>query len=82
MAPTAVAISLSVSTSSDSGAPHSLQEAVRYSTVSWQRDLESLFKHAKDWFPDVVWELGGEVEEDAIIGVGAFTAEKPLHPCF
>ena len=63
MAPTAVALSVSASTSTDADAPRSLQEAVRYSTVSWQRDLEGLFKHAKEWFPDVVWELGGEGEE-------------------
>ncbi|TEB20540.1 hypothetical protein FA13DRAFT_1820091, partial [Coprinellus micaceus] len=66
MAPTAVALSLSASTSTDAGAPRSLQEAVRHSTVSWQRDLEGLFKHAKDWFPDVVWELGGDGEDDAM----------------
>ncbi|KAJ7634430.1 hypothetical protein FB45DRAFT_908880 [Roridomyces roridus] len=44
----------------------SLQEATRNSTAGWQRDLASLFQHAKERFPDVVWELsseGGSVEE-------------------
>ncbi|KAJ6612107.1 hypothetical protein B0H10DRAFT_2192593 [Mycena sp. CBHHK59/15] len=35
----------------------SLQEATRSSTAAWQRDLAALFTHAKDRFPDVVWEL-------------------------
>ncbi|TFK46743.1 hypothetical protein OE88DRAFT_1720946 [Heliocybe sulcata] len=37
--------------------PPSLQEATRKATVAWQDDLQSLFNHAKDRFPDVVWEL-------------------------
>ncbi|KZT18795.1 hypothetical protein NEOLEDRAFT_117033 [Neolentinus lepideus HHB14362 ss-1] len=37
--------------------PPSLQEATRKATVAWQDDLQSLFHHAKDRFPDVVWEL-------------------------
>lgn len=39
-----------------------LQEATKNSTTIWQQSLESLFHHAKDRFPDVVWELG--VDED------------------
>jgi hypothetical protein len=27
---------------------------------AWQRDLEALFRQAKDRFADVVWELIGE----------------------
>ena len=42
--------------------PPSLQEATKNSTVNWQENLESLFHHAKDRFPDVVWELAGEEE--------------------
>lgn len=42
--------------------PPSLQEATTNSTVDWQENLESLFHHAKDRFPDVVWELAGEEE--------------------
>ncbi|KAJ6458955.1 hypothetical protein C8R47DRAFT_1226840 [Mycena vitilis] len=38
----------------------SLQEATRNSTNAWQRDLAALFRHAKDRFPDVVWELTSE----------------------
>ncbi|KAJ7022332.1 hypothetical protein C8F04DRAFT_1402456 [Mycena alexandri] len=38
----------------------SLQEATRNSTSAWQRDLAALFSHAKDRFPDVVWELSSE----------------------
>ncbi|KAF9477705.1 hypothetical protein BDN70DRAFT_95811 [Pholiota conissans] len=45
-------------------APPSLQEATKNSTVAWQEHLESLFHHAKDRFPDVVWELVGEDDDD------------------
>ncbi|KAJ7086874.1 hypothetical protein B0H15DRAFT_844186 [Mycena belliarum] len=38
----------------------SLQEATRNSTSAWQRDLVALFQHAKERFPDVVWELTTE----------------------
>ncbi|KAJ6557753.1 hypothetical protein B0H19DRAFT_1148514 [Mycena capillaripes] len=38
----------------------SLQEATRNSTSTWQKDLAALFQHAKERFPDVVWELTGE----------------------
>ncbi|KDR66670.1 hypothetical protein GALMADRAFT_147723 [Galerina marginata CBS 339.88] len=41
-----------------------LQEATRTSTQVWQHDLEQLFHHAKERFPDVVWELGGDEDED------------------
>ncbi|KAF9477702.1 hypothetical protein BDN70DRAFT_994783 [Pholiota conissans] len=44
--------------------PPSLQEATKNSTVAWQEHLESLFHHAKDRFPDVVWELVGEDDDD------------------
>jgi hypothetical protein len=30
---------------------------------TWQEDLESLFHHTKDRFPDVVWELIGDDDE-------------------
>jgi hypothetical protein len=44
----------------------SLQSAVAAAsaacTSSWQADLKNLFDHAKDRFPDVVWEL---LSEDA-----------------
>ncbi|KAF8155388.1 hypothetical protein B0H34DRAFT_798582 [Crassisporium funariophilum] len=43
--------------------PPSLQEATKNSTLAWQEHLEALFRHAKDRFPDVVWELGDDVED-------------------
>jgi hypothetical protein len=42
-----------------------LQEATKNSTTGWQQDLEALFHHAKDRFPDVVWELGGAEDDDS-----------------
>ncbi|KAH8804177.1 hypothetical protein DL96DRAFT_1537120 [Flagelloscypha sp. PMI_526] len=49
---------------SSSSAPLSLQEAIRQSTSRWQANLDSLFQHAKDRFPDVVWELVPDDEMD------------------
>jgi hypothetical protein len=43
--------------------PPALQEALKISTDRWQHDLHSLFLHAKDRFPDVVWELVGEDDQ-------------------
>ena len=34
-----------------------MNEAVQASKEAWHRDLQALFDHAKDRFPDVVWEL-------------------------
>lgn len=48
--------------------PPGLQEATKKSTISWQEDLESLFHHTKDRFPDVVWELIGDDEEPSRAG--------------
>ncbi|KAG6916252.1 hypothetical protein DXG01_007709 [Tephrocybe rancida] len=46
-----------------------LQEATKKSTVIWRQDLEALFNHAKDRFPDVVWELGeGDSDEQEVWG--------------
>ena len=36
--------------------PPGIPEASRLSTETWQSDLLDLFQHAKDRFPDVVWE--------------------------
>lgn len=44
--------------------PPSLQEALIRSTRVWQDDLQSLFNHTKDWFPDVVWELQVDDDDD------------------
>ena len=43
--------------------PPGLQEATKNSTTAWQEHLESLFRHAKDRFPDVVWELTADDED-------------------
>jgi len=40
-----------------------LQESTKNSTAAWQEDLESLFHHAKDRFPDVVWEVVGDEDD-------------------
>ena len=45
--------------------PPGLQEATKNSTHIWQEHLESLFHHAKDRFPDVVWELVGDGESES-----------------
>lgn len=45
--------------------PPGLQEATKNSTYTWQEHLESLFHHAKDRFPDVVWELVGDGEGES-----------------
>ncbi|TFK62634.1 hypothetical protein BDN72DRAFT_827296 [Pluteus cervinus] len=46
--------------------PPYLQEATKNSTVAWQQHLASLFRHCKERFPDVVWELTGEEDETNI----------------
>ncbi|KAH9915626.1 uncharacterized protein B0H18DRAFT_1124832 [Fomitopsis serialis] len=46
-------------------APPALQEATRHATGTWQDDLKALFDHAKDRFPDVVWELLNEHDSNA-----------------
>ena len=46
--------------------PPVLQEATKNSTSIWQENLEELFRNAKDWFPDVVWEVGGAEASDAM----------------
>jgi hypothetical protein len=49
--------------------PPALQQALVNSTQAWQDHLQALFDNAKDWFPDVVWEVldedqpGADVEE-------------------
>lgn len=44
--------------------PPALQEACSLSTTVWQGDLSALFRHAKDRFPDVVWDVVDEEAED------------------
>ena len=36
--------------------PPALQEAVQLSEEAWQTNLHELFEHAKDRFPDILWE--------------------------
>ena len=43
-----------------SSTPPALLEATKNSTLAWQGDLQALFDHAKDRFPDVVWELADD----------------------
>lgn len=43
-----------------------LQESVKLSADAWKSDLRELFLHAKDRFPDVVWEMK-EDEDDGIM---------------
>ncbi|EGO03664.1 hypothetical protein SERLA73DRAFT_69514 [Serpula lacrymans var. lacrymans S7.3] len=43
--------------------PPGIHEATQNSTSAWQNNLQSLFHHAKDRFPDVVWELIGEHDD-------------------
>lgn len=45
-----------------------LLEATARATAGWQQDLKAIFDSAKEYFPDVVWELsddttGSSVEE-------------------
>ncbi|KAF9553521.1 hypothetical protein CPC08DRAFT_226217 [Agrocybe pediades] len=57
--------------------PPGLQEATKNSTVAWQEDLEALFRHAKDRFPDVVWELVGD-ENDPYANVEEVWGHKAI----
>ncbi|KAI0031847.1 hypothetical protein K488DRAFT_51136 [Vararia minispora EC-137] len=41
-----------------------LSQTVANSTTAWQADLEALFHRAKDRFPDVVWDLVSEDNDD------------------
>lgn len=41
-----------------------LEGAISASTSCWQSDLQSLFDHAKDRFPDVVWSLQNQGSSD------------------
>ena len=43
--------------------PHTLAEATKKSTSTWQEDLQTLFHRDKDRFPDAVWDV---VDEDAM----------------
>lgn len=36
--------------------PPALLEALQRSEETWQSDLHELFEHAKDRFPDILWE--------------------------
>ena len=53
-----------VASASSTPTPPSLQQATVKSTIAWQRDLESLFVLAKDRFPDVVWDLVDEDDDE------------------
>lgn len=55
------------------------------STESWQRDLKTLFDHAKERFPDVVWELTADydtgAQEDVWGHKGGFLSSSRLIGC-
>jgi hypothetical protein len=44
--------------------PPGLAEATKNSTATWQTHLEQLFHNAKDRFPDVVWDLTTDDDDD------------------
>jgi hypothetical protein len=44
--------------------PPALLEAAQLSEETWQSDLHDLFEHAKDRFPDILWERD-EDEDDS-----------------
>ncbi|KAF8551177.1 hypothetical protein OG21DRAFT_1487193 [Imleria badia] len=48
-----------------SAPPPGIPEASRLSTQTWQTDLLQLFHNAKDRFPDVVWELHPDDDQDS-----------------
>lgn len=47
--------------------PPGLAEATKNSTTAWQQHLEELFRQAKERFPDVVWELTAEDDEEKVL---------------
>lgn len=47
--------------------PPGLAEATKNSLAAWQQHLEELFRRAKDRFPDVVWDLTAEDDEEKVI---------------
>ncbi|KAF9269715.1 hypothetical protein L218DRAFT_953341 [Marasmius fiardii PR-910] len=42
----------------------SLHECTQTSLITWQEDLVKLFQNAKERYPDVVWEVGEDVDDD------------------
>ena len=46
--------------------PLDLQQATKRSREVWQKDLEQLFYHAKDRFPDVVWETVDDDTQEVV----------------
>lgn len=59
MPPTAVALA--------TPPPPGLAEATKNSLTAWQQHLEELFRRTKDRFPDVVWELTAEDDEEKVM---------------
>lgn len=58
--------------------PPALLEATTKSTTTWQDDLFALFKHAKDRFPDVAWDLVDEEADDKEVEVWGHKGECRL----
>ncbi|KAI5996377.1 hypothetical protein EDD15DRAFT_2252195 [Pisolithus albus] len=46
--------------------PPGIPEASRISTEQWKQDLFELFRNAKDRFPDVVWDIHPDQDDDAV----------------
>ncbi|KAF9495471.1 hypothetical protein BDN71DRAFT_1488902 [Pleurotus eryngii] len=57
--------------------PPALQEATINSTSVWQHDLGSLFHLAKDRFPDVVWTLGAEDDDQPATEENRYFSFRP-----
>ncbi|KAI0295717.1 hypothetical protein BC826DRAFT_1007261 [Russula brevipes] len=63
--PTAATTSTTTtSTTTVTSNPSPLQDATTKSTVAWQSDLEALFHRSKDRFPDVVWAILTEEDDE------------------
>ncbi|KAI6019760.1 hypothetical protein F5J12DRAFT_738593 [Pisolithus orientalis] len=46
--------------------PPGIPEASRVSTEQWKNDLFQLFRNAKDHFPDVVWDIHPDEDDNAV----------------
>ncbi|KAI6043873.1 hypothetical protein EDC04DRAFT_2645810 [Pisolithus marmoratus] len=46
--------------------PPGIPEASRISTEQWKQDLFELFRNAKGRFPDVVWDIHADQDDDAV----------------
>jgi hypothetical protein len=56
-------LSSSIGSMALTAAPAALQESIHTPTTTWQANLQSLFKLARERFPDIVWELMGDLDD-------------------